>query len=321
MTVGGQPSAPTSTLGPNLPGRASCPNLSVKSIWRLVSDATTPPDEPEALASAEAVNALCMQGQPLAVELAAAELPQQRMFQLATVAGDTLPRPLSIKELNFDEGGLGHKIWEAAIALAIRLAQRPSLIRGKRVLELGAGVGVSGLAAALVVDGETSLTLSDLDQETVDSGIWLEGSEPAASQTGQGLLTNLTNMAAANGVTASTMALDWHACLAPSFAPSGQLYDLVLAADCIYASSDAAALAAAIYFYTAEGGTAVVLSRAGRAGADPLLTVLRARFGDDHVVVDDGMSIRNTAIGTLLTPLETRLWQVTCTRPLSSLAS
>lgn len=295
------------------------PTSTVANVWRLVSDATAPPDESQSLGDTIDLIALCKKGQPLAVEisllwrspqqLSSAEMPQQRTFQLSAEAGGALPRPLTITELNFDEGGLGHKIWEAAIALAIWLSQRPSLIRGKRVLELGSGVGVSGLAASLVVHGETTLTLSDLDQETVDSGIWLEGSEPAATKTGQGLLTNLSNVASQNGVVCDTMALDWHACLAPSFAPSG-LHDLVLACECIYASSDAPALAAALYLHLDVGGTAIVLSRTGRAGAEPLLAVLQARFGQSNVVVNDRLAIRNDIAGGE----GTGLWQVTCTR-------
>lgn len=42
----------------------------------------------------------------------------------------------------------GMLLWASAHALALRLAEEPSLVAGKRVLELGAGVGYVGLVAA-----------------------------------------------------------------------------------------------------------------------------------------------------------------------------
>lgn len=42
----------------------------------------------------------------------------------------------------------GLLLWAAAPGLASRLAEEPSLVAGKRVLELGAGVGIPGLTAA-----------------------------------------------------------------------------------------------------------------------------------------------------------------------------
>jgi len=41
----------------------------------------------------------------------------------------------------------GLLLWPSAVALAERLAAEPELVRGKRVLELGAGVGLPGLVA------------------------------------------------------------------------------------------------------------------------------------------------------------------------------
>lgn len=42
----------------------------------------------------------------------------------------------------------GCLIWDSSIALARHLAEQPHLVSGKRVLELGAGAGLAGLAAA-----------------------------------------------------------------------------------------------------------------------------------------------------------------------------
>jgi predicted nicotinamide N-methyase len=41
----------------------------------------------------------------------------------------------------------GLLLWESSVGLAQRLAEEPSLVEGKRVLELGAGTGLPGLVA------------------------------------------------------------------------------------------------------------------------------------------------------------------------------
>ncbi|GFH15915.1 uncharacterized protein HaLaN_12240, partial [Haematococcus lacustris] len=41
------------------------------------------------------------------------------------------------------------RAWPSAIALASALLARPHLVRGKRVADLGSGLGVAGIAAAL----------------------------------------------------------------------------------------------------------------------------------------------------------------------------
>lgn len=45
-------------------------------------------------------------------------------------------------------------MWPSAIALATEILSHPQLVRGLRVCDLGAGLGVAGIAAALA--GETA---------------------------------------------------------------------------------------------------------------------------------------------------------------------
>jgi len=59
---------------------------------------------------------------------------------------------------DLDNFPFGLLLWASAVALATRLEQEPMLVAGKRVLELGAGVGFVGLVAAHL--GGT-VTLSD----------------------------------------------------------------------------------------------------------------------------------------------------------------
>ena len=181
----------------------------------------------------------------------------------------------------------GHRVWEAGIALAIWLSLNGlDVVRGKRVLELGSGVGIAGLAASLATKGDTLLTLSD-HQEI---GRY---HEEFAKDTGRNLLGNIAHNAAANGVFAEVATLDWHAAIAEgggeiggetergadsneALLPAAQAqlgtFDVVLASDCIYHQSDASALAAAVCRHTAPGGKAVMMNRTGREGdADALL--------------------------------------------------
>ena len=56
-------------------------------------------------------------------------------------------------------------IWPAGRALATRLSAEPSLVRGRRVLELGTGLGIAGIAAADA--GARHVVLSDIDASAV----------------------------------------------------------------------------------------------------------------------------------------------------------
>lgn len=42
------------------------------------------------------------------------------------------------------------ELWNAAVLLSRELAAQPALVRGKAVLELGAGLGLAGITAALL---------------------------------------------------------------------------------------------------------------------------------------------------------------------------
>ena len=67
-------------------------------------------------------------------------------------------RLLEFSELSFGEGGHGHTTWPAGVALAIWLQRNAPFVRGQRVLELGSGVGIAGLSAALAGAAHVTLT-------------------------------------------------------------------------------------------------------------------------------------------------------------------
>ena len=70
---------------------------------------------------------------------------------------------LVVKECsnNLDEDGTGLNVWDGSILLARYLEKNPVLVQGKRVLELGSGPGVVGIASALL--GATEVVLTDLN--------------------------------------------------------------------------------------------------------------------------------------------------------------
>jgi len=110
--------------------------------------------------------------------------------------------------------GAGDIVWPAGLAFSRLLAHCPSFVEGKRVLELGTGIGAVGLVAA--TSGAASVLLTDYDEAV------LEFAREGATENG-----------VSDSVTAAR--LDW----SKSDLPEGAPFDVVLAADVLYAETNA----------------------------------------------------------------------------------
>lgn len=133
--------------------------------------------------------------------------------------------------------GAGDVVWPASVALARMLAHVPSFTAGKRVLELGCGLGASGLAAASA--GASSVVLTDRDAE---------------------LLALATQAAAANGVSGavSTAILDWAADEAAITSTLGaEPFDVIIGSDILYDEGAVQLLAALLAKLMLPGHTSL----------------------------------------------------------------
>jgi predicted nicotinamide N-methyase len=98
----------------------------------------------------------------------------------------------------------GTVLWPSSIALALEIGERAAEFHGRRVLELGAGVGLAGIAAASV---GAKVMQTDRDEDA---------------------LAFCRDNAMRNGVAPEQRAADWSAW------SEGDRYDWIIAADILY---------------------------------------------------------------------------------------
>jgi len=197
---------------------------------------------------------------------------ERRVFELP--GGVT---PVTLRELTFGTAGIGHSVWDAGVALSLWLSQHSEAVRGKRVLELGSGVGISGIAAAAC--GASHVTLSDYGYAGFN-GERRAFEEDEASARAEVLRDNLKVNARLSRVHArcEAIALDWHASLRSGFEPSRR-YEVIVGSDLVYYEEDVDALVATIVAHLQPGATCHLMSRQGRTGLPQLLSAL-GELGD-----------------------------------------
>ncbi|CAE8599326.1 unnamed protein product, partial [Polarella glacialis] len=161
----------------------------------------------------------------------------------------------SVRELPFSEGKLGGHLWDGGIlmaAWALAADGGAELFRGRRVLELGSGIGLLGVALAGSIAG--SVVLTDFGFEEVVDGAQQEDSSRLIPPK---LLRNLKDNVSANGLeNAEVWRIDWHDFLTaphPALEPI-ERFERLVAADVVYYASDLPALAASVAAHLLPGG-------------------------------------------------------------------
>ncbi|CAM9842640.1 unnamed protein product, partial [Ectocarpus sp. 13 AM-2016] len=85
-----------------------------------------------------------------------------------------LVRP--VKQRQHSQFDVGFVMWPAAIILSRLLCRNPSLVRGRRVLEIGAGLGLAGLVAARIQQVPSSASNASLAGLACSNGGTIVGS-------------------------------------------------------------------------------------------------------------------------------------------------
>jgi predicted nicotinamide N-methyase len=137
------------------------------------------------------------------------------------------------------------ELWPSAIALARTVAKRS--LDGRRVLELGCGLGLPGLAAAV---GGARVSLTDWAPEAVNAA---------------------RDNAARNGVEVDAFVCDWRS---PETLFASAPWDLVLLADVLYEERNVAPLLSLLPRLAPE----VLLADPDRATAAPFLAGAEERW-------------------------------------------
>ena len=195
---------------------------------------------------------------------------QRRVFSLP-------PGAITLRELTFGTAGLGYSVWDAGVGMSLWLSQHAEAVRGKRVLELGSGVGIAGIAAALC--GGAHVTLSDYGFAADGGGAaWPPRGPSCCDPT-----SRPTRAAAAcpSGATRSP-STGTPRCGSLALRPARQ-YEAIVGSDLCYYEDDVDALAATIVAHLQPGARAAPALAAGpHRAAAVAVDARRARRGDDR---------------------------------------
>ena len=274
---------------------ASKPLPALRNFWVLADPALTPTSRPAFMRSGDmdliqqvldahsakdesklsrCLHALNMR--PVAVEFYEPVHPEEEADGVADRRLFRLPGEsrASLRTLSFEAGGFGGSVWDCGVAMAIIISLDKQLVHGRRVLELGSGSGLGGIASALA--GAQSVVLSDFGNSAGASG------GPTADLGGRHKSANLqrnlrANAEASRGLCTpdrpagelSTAVLDWEDTMQTGYdadkAGLGR-FATVIGADCIYYESQCEPLAAAIRAHTAADGECHLMSRPRESG-------------------------------------------------------
>lgn len=145
------------------------------------------------------------------------------------------------------------EIWPSGVVLAGVIAREPSLLQGRRVLELGPGVGVTAVAALQA------------------------GADLVVADSAPGSLTFCAFNALDHvGTEPRTVRVNWRKPSPELFAAAGEGFSLVLAADALYEEEDVKPLLELVERIVAPGGE-LWLAEPGRVPAEHFVKAIRKR--------------------------------------------
>ncbi|CAG9464209.1 unnamed protein product [Pedinophyceae sp. YPF-701] len=163
---------------------------------------------------------------PLIIPAPDASGPPPHSITLVFPADVDATMDLYIDQEREDRDPYWARPWPSAVALASVILQRPELVAGKRVLDLGCGLGVAGLAAARA--GAREVVLGDREELALQCallGAMMSGVDGAVQDPG----TVGREAGGCGGVERiRAEVLDWQE------GYSGEEFDVVLACDVLY---------------------------------------------------------------------------------------
>ena len=150
------------------------------------------------------------------------------------------------------------ELWPSGVALAAKITRDPSIVRGRRVLELGCGLGVTAIAA---LRAEADLLVTDYAPEAL-------------------ALCSLNALDQA-GTQPRTLRVNWRNPGPTLHAAARDGFPVVLAADVLYERRDVDPLLALVERVVAPGGE-LWLAEPGRPAAARFLESIRDRGWTDE---------------------------------------
>ena len=150
------------------------------------------------------------------------------------------------------------EIWPSGVILAGAIAREPNALLGRRVLELGPGVGVTAVAA---LQAGADLVVADAEPGSLDFCAF----------------NTLDNV----GIEPKTVCVNWRTPSREFFAVASEGFSLVLAADALYEYEDVEPLITLVERILAPGGE-LWLAEPGRNAGKDLVNTMHTRGWRDE---------------------------------------
>jgi len=161
---------------------------------------------------------------------------------------------LHLKQLHFDTVGVAWKVWDGGIGFCRWIIQNRNIFEGKKVLEVGSGVGIAGLTAALFAK---QVVLSDYTPKLL-------------KVLRKNLKENGTKYAQIHNA-AKVISLDW----LTEKVPEPLSYDIVIGTEVVYDSKLVKPLANIIHNALTKNGIFLGVSAAVRQGIPDFIASMK----------------------------------------------